>query len=155
MRFREDTEDERARAREAVSAWRDGHPDGSPEEMVADLGPGFHKDYGPVLRAMLFRAEHAGHRGHDAATRRRAPAVTGPAVLSLARGAGSWPRWTAAFGDEHDLGVRDGIWWARRAGGSDVSLERVHRGRAGRRHPAGPRRPGPTVIRARAMLSAG
>jgi hypothetical protein len=57
VRFREDTEGERTRARETVRAWRDGHPDGSPDEMVTDLGPGFHKDYGPVLRAVLFRTD--------------------------------------------------------------------------------------------------
>jgi hypothetical protein len=57
MRFREDTEDDRARARDAVRAWRDEHPDGSPEEMLAALGPQYHADYGPVLRAMLFRAD--------------------------------------------------------------------------------------------------
>jgi hypothetical protein len=56
VRFREDTEEYRTRAREAVRTWRDEHPGGTPEEMVADLGPSFHKDYGPVLRAMLFRA---------------------------------------------------------------------------------------------------
>ncbi len=62
MRFRENSEKEQARARGAVRAWRDAHPDGSPEEMLADLGPSFHKDYGPVLRAMLFRADlHDAH----------------------------------------------------------------------------------------------
>jgi hypothetical protein len=57
MRFREDTEADRVRARSAVKAWRDEHPDGTPEEMLADLGPGFHKDYGPMLRAIMFRAD--------------------------------------------------------------------------------------------------
>jgi hypothetical protein len=33
------------------------HPDGMPEEMLADLGPVFHPDYRPVLRAMLFRVD--------------------------------------------------------------------------------------------------
>ncbi|HEY2270561.1 MAG TPA: hypothetical protein VGI96_48650 [Streptosporangiaceae bacterium] len=56
MRFRENTEADQDRARSAVKAWRDEHPDGTPEEMLADLGPGFHPDYGPVLRAVLFRA---------------------------------------------------------------------------------------------------
>ena len=57
MRFREDTEKDQARAREAVGAWRDEHPDGSPDDMLAALGPCFHPDYGPVLRAVLFRAD--------------------------------------------------------------------------------------------------
>jgi hypothetical protein len=57
VRFRENTEADQARARGAVKAWRDEYPDGTPEEMLADLGPDFHKDYGPVLRAVLFRAD--------------------------------------------------------------------------------------------------
>jgi hypothetical protein len=57
LRFREDTEEDRARAREAVKAWREENPDGAPDEMVAAVGSKFHSDYGPVLRAMLFRAD--------------------------------------------------------------------------------------------------
>jgi hypothetical protein len=57
VRFREDTGKEQARARDAVKAWREKNPDGTPEEMLADVGPGFHEDYGTVLRAMLFRAD--------------------------------------------------------------------------------------------------
>jgi hypothetical protein len=45
------------RTREAVKAWREENPDGSPAEMVTALGGDFHRDYGPVLRAMLFRAD--------------------------------------------------------------------------------------------------
>jgi hypothetical protein len=56
VRFREDTEKERSQARDAVKAWRQENPDGAPDEMVAAVGPGFHKDYGPLLRAMLYRA---------------------------------------------------------------------------------------------------
>jgi hypothetical protein len=57
MRFREDTENDRVRSRDAVRAWRDEYPDGSPEEMLTALGPQFHADYGPALRALLFRAD--------------------------------------------------------------------------------------------------
>jgi hypothetical protein len=57
VRFRENSEKEQAKAREAVKAWRAEHPDGTPAEMLAELGPEFHADYGPVLRAMLFRAD--------------------------------------------------------------------------------------------------
>ena len=57
MRFREDSEEERSRARDAVRAWREENPDGSPEEMLTAVGPDFHKDYGPLLRAVLFRAD--------------------------------------------------------------------------------------------------
>ena len=57
MRYREDTPAEQERARAAVEQWRGAHPDGSPEEMLAEIGPGFDKDYGPVLRAFLARAD--------------------------------------------------------------------------------------------------
>ncbi len=57
MRFRDDTAAEQARAAAAVAAWREGHPQGTAEEMVAALGGRFHHDYGPVLRAMLFVAD--------------------------------------------------------------------------------------------------
>lgn len=57
MRFREDSEADRTRARDAVRTWREENPDGTPAEMLAELGPQFHADYGPVLRAMLFRAD--------------------------------------------------------------------------------------------------
>ena len=57
MRFREDTEKDQARAREAVRTWRVEHPDSSPDEMLTALGPDFHPDYGPVLRAILFGAD--------------------------------------------------------------------------------------------------
>ncbi|MGH3193417.1 MAG: hypothetical protein ACRDPY_28350 [Streptosporangiaceae bacterium] len=57
MRFREDTPAEQARARAEVAAWREQNPDGTAGEMLAALGSGFHKDYGPFLRGALFRAD--------------------------------------------------------------------------------------------------
>jgi hypothetical protein len=57
MRFSEDTPAVQARARTEVAAWREQHPDGTVEEMLAALGSRFHKDYGPVLRSALFRAD--------------------------------------------------------------------------------------------------
>jgi hypothetical protein len=57
VRFRENTGEDRSRAREAVKAWREANPDGSPAEMVTALDGDFRKDYGPVLRAILFRAD--------------------------------------------------------------------------------------------------
>ena len=63
MRFREDTADELARARVAVGAWREANPAGSYEQVVAALGHGFHRDYGPVLRAVLYVVDK--HRAHQ------------------------------------------------------------------------------------------
>jgi len=54
VRFREDRTEDLARARQAVTAWRGEHPQGTAEELIADLGDQFHPDYGPVLRAVLF-----------------------------------------------------------------------------------------------------
>ena len=66
MRFREDNPGDLGRARAAVATWRDQNPAGTPEQLVAALGAGFHRDYGPVLRALLFAAD-----------RHRARAITG------------------------------------------------------------------------------
>ncbi len=43
----------RARALRAVEDWRAQHPDGWPEEMLADLGRGFRADSTPPLCALL------------------------------------------------------------------------------------------------------
>jgi hypothetical protein len=40
-----------------VAEWREQHPEGTGEELVAALGGQFHPDYGPVLRGMLFAAD--------------------------------------------------------------------------------------------------
>ena len=57
MRYREDTPGELARARAAVAAWRDRNPTGTGEEMLAAIGRQFHRDYGVVLRAVLFAVD--------------------------------------------------------------------------------------------------
>ncbi|MGH3191689.1 MAG: hypothetical protein ACRDPY_34575 [Streptosporangiaceae bacterium] len=67
MRFSEDTPAEQARARTEVAAWREQDPGGTAEEMVAALLPGFHKDYGPFLRSVLFRMDDE-RRPRDAGT---------------------------------------------------------------------------------------
>jgi hypothetical protein len=57
VRFREDKPEDLARARAAVAAWREQHPQGTYDQLTADLGAGFHSDYGPVLRSVLFALE--------------------------------------------------------------------------------------------------
>jgi hypothetical protein len=64
MRFRDDKPGDLDRARKKVAAWRSEHPQGTPDELVRDLGPDFHKDYGVVLRAVLFAADR--HEAHMA-----------------------------------------------------------------------------------------
>ena len=63
MRYRDDTPELLARARTTVTDWRDQNPAGTGEELVAAIGDQFHRDYGVVLRALLFvvdrhRARH-------------------------------------------------------------------------------------------------
>jgi hypothetical protein len=66
VRFREDRPADLARARAAVANWRDQNPAGTAEELIAAIGHRFHRDYGVVLRAVLFAVD-----------RRRARQVTG------------------------------------------------------------------------------
>jgi hypothetical protein len=67
MRFREDNPADLERARAAVARWRQQHPAGTEDQLTAALGPQFHPDYGPVLRAMLFRfdEDHVGTTAPD------------------------------------------------------------------------------------------
>jgi hypothetical protein len=60
MRFREDKPGDLDRARAAVGAWREQHPRGTAEQLVADLGSQFHPDYPVVLRAVLFAVDSHG-----------------------------------------------------------------------------------------------
>lgn len=60
VRFREDRPADLIRARDAVAAWREQHPQGTAGQLVGDLGGGFHKDYGVVLRAVLFAVDSHG-----------------------------------------------------------------------------------------------
>ena len=54
MRFREDNPEDLDRARTAVAQWREQNPAGTQDQLLAALGPQFHPDYAPVLRAVLF-----------------------------------------------------------------------------------------------------
>jgi hypothetical protein len=57
VRFREVRSADLDRARCAVAAWRERYPQGSPDQLLADLGCQFHPDYGVVLRAVLFAVD--------------------------------------------------------------------------------------------------
>jgi hypothetical protein len=57
MRYRENKPEDLKRARAAVAAWRSQHPQGTAEQLVQDLGGQFHRDYGVVLRAVLFAVD--------------------------------------------------------------------------------------------------
>jgi hypothetical protein len=56
VRFREDRPEDLDRARTAAREWRQQHPAGTEAQFVAAVGGDFHKDYAPVLRAVLFAA---------------------------------------------------------------------------------------------------
>jgi hypothetical protein len=57
MRFREDNPEDLDRARTAVAQWREQNPAGTEDQLLAALGPQFHRDYAPVLRAVLFTCD--------------------------------------------------------------------------------------------------
>jgi hypothetical protein len=57
VRFREDNPAELARARTAVAAWREQNPAGTGVDLIAAVGHQFHRDYGVVLRAVLFAVD--------------------------------------------------------------------------------------------------
>ena len=63
MRFRDDTPADPVRARTAVTAWRNQNPAGTGDELVAAVGRQFHRDYGVVLRAVLFAIDR--HRARE------------------------------------------------------------------------------------------
>ena len=56
MRYREGNPADLDRARVAVAEWREAHPDGTSEQLVADIGPQFHRGYAVVLRGVFFAA---------------------------------------------------------------------------------------------------
>jgi hypothetical protein len=57
VRFRDDNPAELARARAAVAAWREQNPAGTGEDLITAVGHQFHRDYGAVLRAVLFAVD--------------------------------------------------------------------------------------------------
>ena len=63
VRYREDTPGELTRARAAVADWRDRNPAGTGEDLLAEIGRQFHRDYGVVLRAVLFTVDR--HRARQ------------------------------------------------------------------------------------------
>ena len=63
MRYREDNPADLNRARAAVTAWRDRNPAGTEQDLIAAIGGQFHRDYGVVLRAVLFAADR--HRARE------------------------------------------------------------------------------------------
>jgi hypothetical protein len=56
MRFRDESPAEHDRARAAVTEWREAHPGGTVDQLVADIGPQFHRGYTVVLRGLFFTA---------------------------------------------------------------------------------------------------
>lgn len=63
VRYREDKPEDLARARVAIAAWRDRNPAGTGEELVAAIGHQFNRDYGVVLRSVLFALDR--HRARQ------------------------------------------------------------------------------------------
>jgi hypothetical protein len=63
VRFREDSRGDLDRARAVVTAWRGQNPAGTSEELIAAVGWLFRRDYGVVLRAVLFAVDRHRARG--------------------------------------------------------------------------------------------
>lgn len=63
MRCREDRPEDLARARVVVAAWRGRNPARTGENLLAAIGHQFHRDYGVVLRAVLFAVDR--HRARQ------------------------------------------------------------------------------------------
>jgi hypothetical protein len=57
VRFREEKPGDLDRARAAVAAWRDNHPAGTGDDLIAAVGPAFHPDWAVVLRGVLFAVD--------------------------------------------------------------------------------------------------
>jgi hypothetical protein len=77
VRFRDDNPADLARARAAVTAWRDQNPAGTGDELIAAVGRQFHRDYGVVLRAVLFAVDRHRAREVTGVTARYLPAERG------------------------------------------------------------------------------
>lgn len=60
-----DTPREQDRARTAVAGWRAANPGGTLDQMVAAIGPGFHKDVAAVLRGTWHLLAERGEREHQ------------------------------------------------------------------------------------------
>jgi hypothetical protein len=63
VRFREDKPEDLQRARTEVAAWLERNPQATAEQLIADLSGRFHRDYGPLLRAVLFTVDRHAARG--------------------------------------------------------------------------------------------
>jgi hypothetical protein len=63
VRFRENNPEDLARARTAVTAWRNRNPAGTAEDLTSAIGHQFHRDYGVILRAVLFAVDR--HRARE------------------------------------------------------------------------------------------
>jgi hypothetical protein len=59
VRFLDEKPEDLTRARDEISAWRRAHPEGTPEQLIADVGRHFHPDWTPVLRALLYVTDKA------------------------------------------------------------------------------------------------
>jgi hypothetical protein len=57
MRYRDWKSADLDRARRAVRAWRDEHPQEIADQLIADIAAQFHPDYGVVLRGILFAVD--------------------------------------------------------------------------------------------------
>ncbi len=65
MRFRDDRPGDLDRARAAVAEWREMHPRGTVDELVADVGREFRREYAVVLRGVFYTGDRDGSQPAD------------------------------------------------------------------------------------------
>jgi hypothetical protein len=63
VRFRDEKPGDVERTREVVRDWRAASPQGTPEQLLADVGHHFHRDWAPVLRSVLINVDR--HRARE------------------------------------------------------------------------------------------
>ena len=63
MRFRDEKPGDLERTREVVREWRAANPQGTPEQLLADVAHQFHPDWAPVLRGVLITVDR--HRAGE------------------------------------------------------------------------------------------
>jgi len=57
VRFRDEKPGDVERTREVVRGWRTANPQGTPEQLLDDVGHQFHPDWAPVLRSVLITVD--------------------------------------------------------------------------------------------------
>ena len=72
MRYRDVKPGDLERTRQVVREWRAANPQGTAEQLLADIGGQFHPDWAPVLRSVLITTDRHAARAATGAIADRA-----------------------------------------------------------------------------------